>query len=152
MAIDYPLVNGERHDFSSIEIVLDTPNGTKRFKGFKSINYSTELKATDIKGTRARKLGRTRGELTETASCEMYKAEWDEFREALGDGYMRKVFDVGISYAADSLPVTSAQLSGCRIEKVDNAHSAGADGLAVKLDLNVMKIIEDGLDPVGTDE
>lgn len=149
MTIDYPLVRGERHDFAAIEIEIDTPAGPQRFKGFKAVNYSVALEPGQVRGTGARKLGRTKGEATEEGSLEMYLAEWDELRAALGDGYMRKVFDVTVTYGPDGLPATTDTLVGCRIKKVDKSHSQGSDGLVAKLDLDIMKILENGLDPVG---
>jgi hypothetical protein len=149
MAIEYPLVNGERHDFAAIEITIETEAGPKRFKGFASVNYSIGLEPGQVRGTAARKLGRTLGEATEEGSLEMYMAEWDELRAALGSGYMRKSFNVTITYGADGLPVTTDTLEGCRIKKVDKNHSQGTDGLKVKLDLDIMKILEGGLDPIG---
>lgn len=149
MAIEYPLVQGERHDFAQIEVEIDTPAGPKRFKGFKAINYKVALKPGEVRGTAARKLGRTRGEATEDGSLEMYLAEWDELRAALGDGYMRKSFNITVTYGADGVPVTTDSLEGCRIEEVDKSHSQGADGLVAKLTLNIMKILENGLDPIG---
>jgi hypothetical protein len=149
MAIEYPLVNGERHEFAAIEVEIDTPDGPKRFKGFKAVNYSMALEPGQIRGTSARKLGRTRGEATEEGSLEMYLAEWNELRDSLGDGYMRKVFDVSVTYGADGVLASTDRLVGCRIKKVDKSHSQGADGLVAKLDLDVMKILENGLDPVG---
>jgi hypothetical protein len=149
MAIEYPLVQGERHDFASIEVTIETEQGPKRFKGFTAVNYSASLEPGQVRGTAARKIGRTIGEATEEGSLEMYLAEWDELRAALGNGYMRKVFNVTVTYGADGLPVTTDTLVGCRIKKVDKSHSQGADGLKVKLELDVMKILENGLDPIG---
>lgn len=151
MTIEYPLIRGERHDFAAIEIELNTPAGPQRFKGFKSINYSIQLEPGQVRGTGARKVGRTRGEATEEGSLEMYFAEWNDLRAALGAGYMRVPFDVVVTYGPDGLPATTDTLVGCRIKKVDHSHSQGTDGLMVKLDLDVMKILENGLDPVGDD-
>lgn len=152
MAIEYPLVNGERHDFAALEIEIQTPDGPKRFKGFKAVNYSIALEPGMVRGTGARKIGRTRGEATEEGSLEMYLAEWDELRAALGDGYMRAVFDISVTYGAEGVLVTTDQLVGCRIKKVDKSHSQGADGLVAKLDLDIMKIFENGVDPIGENE
>jgi hypothetical protein len=149
MTIEYPLVRGERHDFAAIEVEIDTPAGPKRFKGFKAVNYSVKLEPGQVRGTGARKIGRTRGEATEEGSLELYLAEWDELRAALGPGYMRKAFDVSVTYGPDGLPATTDTLVGCRIKSVDKSHSQGADGLVAKLDLDIMKILENGLDPVG---
>ncbi len=149
MAIEYPLVQGERHDFAQIEVEIDTPSGPKRFKGFKAVNYKTQLQPGQVRGTAARKLGRTMGEATEDGSLELYMAEWDELRAALGNGYMRKVFNISVTYGADGMPATTDTLEGCRITEVDKSHSQGSDGLVVKLSLDIMKILENGLDPVG---
>ncbi len=149
MAIEYPLVQGERHDFAAIEVEIQTPDGPRRFKGFKAVNYSIALEPGMVRGTGARKLGRTRGEATEDGSLEMYRAEWDELRDALGDGYMRVSFDISVTYGATGIRTTTDTLTGCRIKKVESSHSQGADGLAVKLDLDIMKIMEGGLDPIG---
>lgn len=149
MATQYPLVNGERHDFARVEITIETEGGLLRFLGVASINYSLKLEPGQVRGTAARKLGRTLGEMTEEGSVELYLAEWDEMRAALGNGYMRKSFNISVTYGADGLPVTTDVLEGCRIKGVEKNHSQGTDGLKAKLDLDIMKILEGGLDPIG---
>lgn len=149
MSLQYPLVNGERHDFAQIEVTIDTPAGPKRFKGFKAVNYKIALSPGAVRGTAARKLGRTLGEATEDGSLEMYLAEWDELRAALGNGYMRKSFNVSVTYGADGVPATTDSLEGCRITEVGKDNGQGSDGLVAKLTLDIMKILEGGLDPIG---
>lgn len=144
MAPQYPLVNGIRYDWSTAEIVVNK----KKILGITSLNYSDGLEPGEVYGTHPQKLGRTRGQYKPEGSLEMYKQEADELMATLGDGFFEKSFDVVVSYSAPGQPTVTDKVMGCRIKKVDTSFASGTDALKVKLDLDVMLIIRNGIKPL----
>lgn len=140
MTTPYPLINGIRHEWSSIEIKLDGDV----YVGVKSIKYSASLKGTKLRGTHPAPIGRTRGEYDCEASIELWFAEAVTFRKKLGDGYLEKAFDIVVSYVEEEFDTIVDELIGCRIVKDEGGGSQGADGLSISWDLDPMKITFDG--------
>jgi len=140
MAIQYPLINGVRYDFSSIEIDF---NG-KKFLGFTKIAYSDSLEPGKPRGAHPQAVGRTRGEYDCEASAEMFRQEFDELATALGDGYGEVPVTITVGYSATGQPTITDVLSGVRIKKVSNEHSQSTDALAVSLELDPQLITRNG--------
>lgn len=137
---DYPLINGHRYSFSSIEATF---NG-KKYIGFSAINFDEELEPGEVRGASAELLGRTRGDYKTSGSYEMYLQEDEVFIEALGDGYGEVSFNITVMYAEDNSPVIQKTLIGCRIKKGSHGHTKGTDGLSVKRDLSIVRIKSKG--------
>ena len=97
-------------------------------------------------------MARTRrclGTYTAEGSLEMYLAEANELKKQLGDGFLSKVFNVVAKYSPKKGdPVITDKLIGCRIKTSDKSFSQGNEPLAVKFDLFVMLLIEDGVKPL----
>lgn len=148
MGIQYPAINGVRHSFASIDLTVKG----KRFVGFKEVNYNQDLEPGEVRGAHPELLGRTIGDLKNDGSLTLYEEEWKELLEALGDGYMQQSFDITVSYShgneAINIGVTTDELIGCRIKKIDKSRSQGTDGLEVKLDLHIMRIKLDGKEAI----
>lgn len=145
MSIKYPLVNGFAYGFSSIEANIKG----KRIPLFKGISYDQELTHGEVRGNHPQLARITRGQLKhDGANLELYKEEWEEMLTAFGNGYMEARFDVVVTYAEDGMPTVTDKLIGCKLSKVSNQHSAGDDGLTVKLDLVVMHIELNGFKPL----
>lgn len=142
--LSYPLVNGMRHEWSSIEIKLDGDV----YVGVKEIKYSDTLKPTKIHGTHPAPIGRTRGVYEAEASVVLWFAEAIQFRKKLGAGYMEKAFDIVVSYVEDGFDTVVDEIIGARITKDEGGASQGPDGLTIAWDLDVMKIIHNGDDPL----
>jgi len=144
--IEYPLINGVRHEFSSIDGRI---NGTP-YKGFKSINYDDECTTGDVYGTDPVRVGRTQGQYKAAADFEMYEAEANIFlaaltAESLGGGYLEGVFLLTVMKASKMGPVITDTLTGCKIKKISNPASAGSDALVMKFEIDVMTILRNGL-------
>ena len=144
MAQKYPLINGVRHDYSSVEIMI---KGARVF-GVKDISYSSKLDPGKVTGTHAAILGRTRGQLTEEGSFTLYEAEWSDLLGALGNAFMEKGFHITVNYREDGQPMVTDRLIGCRLTSVEHSPASGSEPLTVKLSVHVMKITRNGLDPV----
>jgi hypothetical protein len=144
MPISYPLINGVRYDFSSIEVHI----AGRTVLGIKEISYSDNLEPGEVYGTHAQQLARTRGQYKAEGSMSLYREEADEFIRSLGEGFLEKVFDIAVYYAEGKMPLVTDTIRGCRIKKHDLSPSAGSDALQVKFDLHVMYILHNGIAPI----
>lgn len=143
MAIQYPLINGRYYSHAEIEIKLfgDITMGVK------SVKYSDNLEAGEVRGNHPQAIGRTLGEYKCEGSITLFLPQWIELVTKLGNGFMVKPFDLVVSYAADGLPLVTDIVRGCRIKKNDRS-SEGTDAIEMPMDLHPMSIKWNGLDPI----
>ncbi len=142
---DYPLVNGQKVSFASIEIKI----GTLLLTGFTDLSYSQTLEPGIFRGTRPEKLARTIGEHNIEGSFTLVKDEYQELIAALGNGYMQTPFDITNTYSEiNSTTLMTDVLTGCRITSEEDSHSQGTDALVVACDLDIMKMTRNGLLPI----
>ncbi len=141
---DYPLINGHAYSFSSIEVKV----GAQVFTGFTDVSYTQTLEPGDFRGTRPEKLATTIGEHYVEGSFTLVKSEYQEFIEALGEGYMTTLFDITNTYSEVNQPLITDVLIGCRITSEEDSHSQGTDALVIACDLNIMKMTRNGLLPI----
>ena len=142
--IQYPLINGARHSFASIELKL----GANIFIGFKSINYSRKRTRSLVRGNSPDPMGKTIGDNEYTADCELYIAEWNLLQSqiASGNGYGDVFFQVLVTYSANGFDTIQDTLNGCTIDSTDASNGQGPDPLVRKFDLNPLKILFNGVD------
>lgn len=145
MASVYPDINGVRHDYSCVTVVV---NGLP-YRGVKSISYSDMVEPGDVYGTGAQRVGRTRGQHKCEGSIELYEDEWRDMLTSLLAvpviGYMEVPFLINVAYQKTTLgTMLSDVLYGCRIKKVSSDRSEGNDALTTKLDLDIMRIERGG--------
>lgn len=148
--VPYPLVNGHRHDFSSVEITA----GARTFNGVKSIKYSQTLEPGKVRGNRSQIIGRTRGPLDSDGSIELYRLEFQDLIRVLaalrpGVGYMEAVFDITVTFAESGTEVMQDVLQGCRIKKHEGNGQEGGDAITVACDLDIMMVLPGGVAPIG---
>lgn len=139
--IDYPLINGVRHDFSSINVRI---GGASREIGLTAIDYADPLTPTMVMGNHAQTLGMTRGTQECSASIELLHSESEALIERLGDGYKEVFFDITVQYREAGSPASTHVLKGCRIKDDPRSHAQGGDALKVKIDLALLEIIRNG--------
>ena len=142
--INYPEINGCRYDFSSIEC---DANGVV-LKGYEGISYSDKCEPGEARGTHQQALGDTPGEYSAEGSLEMFKLEHQALIESLGNGYMRRKFNIMVSYGNDGDPLLTDELLGCRIKSGEDGHQKGSDPLKVKVGLWIRLIRRNGVDPI----
>lgn len=147
MALEYPQINGSRHSWASITIDL---NGDK-FEGIKEIKYSDSLEPGEVMGTSTRRIGRTRGEAKAEASITLYLSERKAFLAKLGPGGYKKAFQIVCSYEEAGEIITDT-IVGCRVKKVEGGGSSGADAMESAIELDVHKILWNGVDMIEGDE
>lgn len=141
--IDYPLINGHRYSFASVEAQF---NGLP-ILGIKSINYSPELMPGKVYGSAPQKIGRTRGKEDSSADFEMLRLEFENLKETLGfqangTGFGESAFDIVVQYAElPNSPVVTDTLIGNRITKVDLQNADGTDASMAKCTIDPMRIL-----------
>lgn len=135
--MDYPLINGHRYSFASIEL---TVNGRK-FLGFREINYRVVREPGVVRGAHPEPLGYTRGEVSYEADVTLYAEEARELLDTLGDGYMEVPFDIVVAYAEEGQPVVRDRLLGCTIRRVEMPSTRGTDPLEVRFELQPARIL-----------
>lgn len=138
---DYPLINGLKWDYSSLEIDV----AGDIYVGIKEIAWTETLEPGIVRGTSAQKLARTRGEHDAEGSMVMYYEDALELLNALGDGYGEVSFDISVTYSGEGVPTKKAALLGCRITSKEITNSQGTDPSEMSFDLDIIQIEEDGL-------
>lgn len=144
--IAYPLINGVRHSFASIELKL---NG-QIFIGFKSINYTRTRSRSLVRGNSPDPLGKTQGDNDYSADFELYLAEWNLFQSQLGPGYGDKFYQILATYSANGFDTIQDVINGCTVDSTEASQSQGPDPLVRKFDAKPLKILFNGIDDLAT--
>lgn len=139
------LINGLAWDHSSIEIKLDTT----RYVQIESIDWDDSLEPGKLGGAAAAVLSRSRGKYDANASIKMSLDDHRELIKKLGNGYLTKVFPIFCTWSEADRPIRTALLKGCRMIKTEDSSSTGGDVTMVTVSLHVLRIIRDGIDPLG---
>jgi hypothetical protein len=145
MALAFPLINGNRFDYTSIEVIV----AGVPYRGVKAVNYSDSLDKAKQYGTSARSLGKTRGKYDADGSLEIFKEEAIILRGALaaqagGDGWGEVDFTLTVAYAEAGQSVTVDTLQAS-VQKVEDGHAQGNEGLTEKWTLTVLEVKRSGL-------
>lgn len=145
-ALAFPMINGTRYDFSSVEITVDAFT----YNGFKSISYKHKLTPGKLRGNHPAVIGRTRG-IYEVESCtaEMWKADYQTLVDALRTaypnvGYMEAQFPIIVNHdepTGDGL--ITDELVSARIMSDEHGGSEGGDPLVTKIEFDVMRLLLD---------
>lgn len=141
-----PLINGHRYSHTSIATTID---GSKYIKGIKSIDYGVTVEPGEMRGSARLPQGKTHGAVKYEASFEMYREEFDDMAADMGAGYMSLYFDIQVERAEENSPVCVDSILSARIKSAKASTAEGsADAHTVKVELDVMRIKINGLDPV----
>lgn len=149
--ISYPLVNGFRHSWSSVEFRL----AGDVTLGCTEINYSVKTDRAYVRGAGALPVGQTLGNFTYEADLSILVSEFDQFMTQLGPQAMTQFWDIVVSYDAgigliDASPLAVIQdtIQSCTITEISAALSSGsADGLVRKITLMPSGILFNGVSP-----
>lgn len=152
MALDiqYPLINGVRHSWSSVEIEI----GGLKFGGFTEVNYSAKLDGVYVRGQGSTPIAQTTGLGEFSADVTYLLAEMDQFLATLQNGFMTASFNMIVQYTNEgyldtSMPVITDTISGCRITELSAAASNGSgDPLVRKATLKPMGMLFNGINPM----
>lgn len=143
---DFPVINGRRYSWASIEAKLDG----QVYTGIRSIDWDQELAPEKVKAKGALPRGRTKGEYDANASIEWLKHDADYFRSVLAatdPSYATVEFEIVVQFAeAEGDPVSTVVLELARVMKETESNAQGSAAPAVeKWDLSIMRIKKNGL-------
>ena len=150
MAIPYPLINGVRHSWSSVEIKV----AGQTFGGVQEVNYGFKLDAATVYGQGSQPIGTTTGKGSFTADMTMLLEEYDAMVSALGPAYATAFFDLQTSYSDEGfvesgLSTVVDTVKSCRITEVAASASNGStDALTRKITLLPMQMFLNGVSPM----
>lgn len=141
-----PQINNNLYSHTSLRIQIAGVN--YQVTGCKSLNYDSDLEPGEGWGTDVDMMGRTTGQRKCSGAMELLSAEMDGLRQRLGKGYMRKPFNILLAYAEEGQPLRKVALLGVRIKKEGESSQAGNEAVTTKLDLHIMRVTINGIDPV----
>lgn len=135
MAVAYPLINGCRHSWSSIEFRANN----NVILGITEINYTTKLEPTVVRAAGALPIGLTLGNADFDGDFSLLLEEFNQLMLTLGPGAMAVPFDIVVSYDATlgnvldgGLSVIVDTLQGCRITNIEASNSGGSTDPSVR--------------------
>lgn len=141
-----PLINGRYPQYSNIEFNIA---GNKDFRGITEINFSDGCEPGEVRGNKTIRLGTTDGEYKAEGSMTMHVRHLDELLKILGPQYYLTTFEIALVYDMnDGLGLIDRTLEGVRLKKLDENPKQGTEALMVKVDLDITKILRNGLEPV----
>ncbi len=147
----YPLIDGHKHDFSSVEIQGSTDEGAPFIlTAVSELTYNQALTPGVVRGTKSQPLAFTQGKLDPgEGSVSLPLEDAQELRVSLGNGYMAKQFKIVANYAADGSPTITDELIGVRITDEETTGSGDSeDSIMVTFSLMYLRGTRGGLDPV----
>lgn len=154
--IRFPLINGKRPDFASIQWQLQDTNWPAGVPigGFRSISYEESSSGTEAMGAVRTPIGLTTGQVTFNGSFEVYKDEWNAMCAALAlldVGYMEAMFNMTFTYVTPfNVAPGIDQLIGVMLRKASDNHQQGGEALVVRVDFQFMNISRNLISPMGS--
>jgi hypothetical protein len=146
----FPLVNGLRHSWASIEINL---NGAI-FYGT-GVNWSRKRARTLVRVNHPDPVGKTRGNNEYTGDVELLLAEANLFQsqliaaanqQNLNGGYGDVFFSVLVQFTELGLDTVTVQLLGCTADSWEQSNAESTEGSKVKMELSPLKVLINGQD------
>lgn len=142
-----PTVNGYRYSWASIQIDAGSEHGGIQ-AGVAEISYRRTTENTKLMAPGSPKpIGRTRARSDYEGSLTMYKEDFRNLIQTLGDGWGDVVIPViSVSYSDEDNPVTTDELKSVILGDIEDNHSDGTDALRVTVGLDILDIKFDGLE------
>jgi hypothetical protein len=147
-SIPYPLINGVRHDWSSVEAKVGTPVN-QIFLALKSLNYKRTRTRGEVRGTSPDPLAKTRGTNAYTADMELPLSEAQLLMTLLNggvNGYGDVFFQIVVSYTENGFTTVTDTLIACSLDETDASQAQGPEALMRKFTLAPLKILFNGVD------
>jgi hypothetical protein len=142
--LQYPLVNGDRHSWASVEITVNNLT----IGGITAINYEALLDGQPVRGAGPLVIGHTLGQASWTGDFEILLEEWKMLQQTLGPGFMQTYFGIRVSYSARGMSTVVDTLDGCRVKSLGaTAQSSSGDALVRKVPLLITSGTFDGVSP-----
>jgi hypothetical protein len=143
---DTPIINGHAYSWASISIALDGVDTD----GFVDVTYKASMAIGKVRGMGRRVKATTQGEADADGSFTMNKAAASALIKALGPGFLRKRFDMTVSYDEDGEGgIVTDELFGVRITDVEDSPKQGTEGVQTKFTTHILRLKLNGVDPHG---
>lgn len=152
--ISYPLVNGVRHSWASVEVKL-----AGQIFYVTAVNYSRKRNRTLVRVNHPDPSGKTRGSNEYTADIELLLAEFNALQAALilqanqqglNGGYGDVFFQVVVTYTENGLDTVTDSILGCTMDSTEVGNAEGTDPSKRKIDLAPLKVLFNGQDDLAT--
>lgn len=144
MSAPYPLINGVRHSWASVEIKLDDDI----VLGITEINYKDSLDPTAVYGAGPRPIAFTLGRAEFDGDFSILLEEFNTLITKLGAGWKARQFDIIVTHdeSGSGLSTIVDTIKGCRITSTENgSSSANSDANVRKLPFKCLDILWNGL-------
>jgi hypothetical protein len=145
MTVAYPLINGVRHSWASIEIRV----AGNIVLGITEINYNDGLEPGVVRGAGARPIALTTGEASFDGDFTILLEEFNTLVSLLGPRWKTVAFDIVVSYSEEDSGLTTIvdTIQGARITKTEAGNSSGStDGTTRKCTIKPMGLLWNGVD------
>lgn len=146
MATPYPLIQGVRHSWASLEIRV----AGNIILGLTELNYSPTLDPAVVIGAGSLPIGHTVGRMEYEGDFSILLEEFNALQLQLGPNWMTKPFDIIASYdeSGSGLSTIVDTLGGCRITKVEAGASADStDPIVRKCTIKYLSLLLNGVNP-----
>jgi hypothetical protein len=153
--ISYPLVDGFRKSFVSIEAVFTAksaqggPAMSLNFRGFKNIEMSRTRTRVEARGNHPDPLGKTRGTNAYKAAVEILIEEFNQLQAELAginSAYGDVLFTFTRTYTENGSDTITDTAIGCSFDTTESTDAEGAEPSMRKIELNPLKILFNGID------
>lgn len=143
MSAPYPLINGVRHSWASIEIKL----ADDIILGITELNYKDKLDPGIVKGAGPRPIAFTLGNAEFDGDFTILLEEFNTLVTKLGDAWKSISFDIIVTYdeSGSGLSTIVDTIKGCRITDTEASNSSGStDGSVRKCAIKALDILWNG--------
>ena len=154
----YFTVNGNRFQFSSLEINFGIPGFTIPTLGLQSISYKETLEPGELRGTSPAVLAFTTGKYSTEAKIKVPKAEAGYLVQQISEaaaanpdpltgliaGYGQYQWTATLNYFDIGQALQTDVLYGARIKSMSDDHKVGPDPLYTEIDLALMALSRNG--------
>ena len=152
--IQYPLTNGVRHSWASVEIKL-----AGQIFYITAVNYARKRNRTIVRENHPDPVAKTRGANEYSADVELLLSEYTGLQAALisqasqqglNGGYGDVFFQVVVSYSENGLDTITDTILGCTMDSTESYNTEGTDPSKRKIDLQPLKILYNGQDDLAS--
>ena len=153
-ALQYPLVNGVRHSWASIEVKI-----VGQIFYATAVNYSRKRNRTIVRENHPDPVGKTKGSNDYSADIEMLLAEYNALQAALiaaantqglNGGYGDVFFQVVVNYSENGLDTITDNILGCTMDSTEASNAEGTDPSKRKFEMSPLKILFNGQDDLAS--
>lgn len=140
--IRYPLTDGNRHSWNSLEAKF----AGKIFLGFTDLTFSRKRSRVKVYGAHPNPLGKTRGSNEFTLKAKLLLAEFVYLTDEVlgGKGYADKYFEVSGTYTESGFDTIRYQFIGCTLDEEQVSNTRGDDATEVEIDLSPLSYLKNG--------